>query len=104
MNLTTHSYANIEYQLMAIADKFQPKATNKESPFKGHHFMTGNIIAERRLNNGVWFELSYGMFIRQSWLLGVTLIDSKGNYLETIQGGFREFSEVEEALQKASEI
>lgn len=100
MRPETTSYKEVESRLRSIAHQFQSKESCERSPFRGNNFMTPNIIARRKLANGIWLELSYDKFIKD-WILGVTLMDNKGTDFEDIQGCVDEFSEVEAILEKA---
>ncbi len=98
-------YKYIENGLQKIADEFSTKTAGFDgSPFKGTNFMTSDVVAIRRLNNGIWFELSYGPGFSCDYILGVTLMDDNGNSFEDVQGCVYEFSEVEEILEKAKEL
>jgi hypothetical protein len=98
-------YIEVEKELLKIAHKFQPNCTTQGSPFKGQNFITNYIVTRRKLKNGVWFELSYGTgMLNNNYLLGVTLINKKGESLKDIQGCFHSLFEVEECLEKASKI
>lgn len=97
-------YRGIEKGLRLIADKFST-ITEGNSPFdklKGYNFMTQDVVSIRKLDNGVWFELSYGTGFSCDYILGVTLMDEQGNSFEDVQDCVYEFSEVEEILKKAT--
>lgn len=93
------NYKSIERDLLLIAGKFLTISNSERSPFKGHNFMTENIVITKKLENGIWFELSYGRFVND-WIFGITLTDNKGTDFEDVQGCCYEFKEVEEILRK----
>lgn len=101
-------YRYIERGLRAVADKFSTKdAGFTPTPFgklKGKNFMTPDVVSIRKLDNGIWFELSYGTGFSNDYILGVTLMDNEGNSFEDVQGCVGEFSEVEEILTKAQRL
>ncbi len=97
-------YRDIERGLQEVAAKFPTVNIPGRSPFRGNNFMTSDIICRRKLKNGIWFELSYGKGFSTPYILGVTLIDSKGKSLEDLQDCCYEFSEVETILDKANKL
>ncbi|KKK75546.1 hypothetical protein LCGC14_2872660, partial [marine sediment metagenome] len=93
-----------------IADKFSTNEglynASGKSPFaklKGKNFMTQNIVAIRKLANGIWFELSYGTGIFTTYILGVTLMDEQGNSFEDVQGCVHEFQRLKIYLQRLND-
>ena len=106
-------YKDVERGLRLIADKFGKSDDRRKAPFKDKNFMTPNIVAVRRLDNGLWYELSYGSnFSRDGWIFGVTIADRLNNTFDSIkgvsikseEGCCYEFSEVEELLVKVDDI
>jgi hypothetical protein len=101
-------YRDIEKGLHTIANKFSTKEAGfTPTPFnnlKGKNFMTPDVVSIRRLNNGIWFELSYGTGFSNDYIFGVTLMDNKGTDFHDINECVYEFSEVEEILEKAQNL
>lgn len=94
----------IESGLRLIADKFGKRDGRMNTPFKGENFITPEMVTVKRLNNGIWFELSYGPGIFTQYILGVSLMDEQGNSFEDVQGCVYEFSEVEDILIEAEKL
>ncbi len=97
-------YDMVEADLKSIADNFaRPQGiTSPFAKLKSTNFMTPDVVAIRRLKNGIWFELAYGTTInRNGWMYGVTFIKNNDMMYEE-SACCHTYDEVKQILAKIS--